>query len=155
MIFCSEWGEKEPWDLAWSHPVQISHSPRCWFTFSSRESDTERQISWDITYMWNLEKGYKWTYLQNTSKVTDVENKLMATRGWGGGGINWEIGTDIYTLLYIKWISNKDLLYSPGNSTQYSVMAYMGKGSKKRGDICICICITDWLCCIPETNTTL
>ena len=32
----------------------------------------------------------------------DVENKLMVTRGWGGGGINWEIGIDIYTLLYIK-----------------------------------------------------
>ena len=47
------------------------------------------------------------------------------------GGINWEIGTDIYTLLYIKQITNKDLLYSTGNSTQYSVMAYMGKESKK------------------------
>ena len=27
--------------------------------------------------------------------------------------------------------NNKDLLYSTGNSTQYSVMAYMGKESKK------------------------
>ena len=24
------------------------------------------------------------------------------SKGAGGGGINWEIGTDIYTLLYIK-----------------------------------------------------
>ena len=47
------------------------------------------------------------------------------------GGINWEIGIDIYTLLYIKQITNKDLLYSTGKSTQYSVMAYMGKESKK------------------------
>ena len=69
------------------------------------------------------------------------------------GGINWEIGIDIYTLLYIKEITNKDLLYSTGNSTQYSVMAYMGKESKKRMDICICI--TDSLCCTPETNTAL
>ena len=30
---------------------------------------------------------------------------------------------NIYTLLYIKQISNKDLLYSPGNSTQSSVTA--------------------------------
>ena len=50
-------------------------------------------------------------------------------RRWGG--INWEIGIDIYTLLYIKQITNKDLLYSAGHSTQYSVMAYMGKESKK------------------------
>ena len=46
-----------------------------------------------------------------------------------GGGINCK--TDINTLLYIKWITNKDLLYSTGNSTQYSVTAYMGKESKK------------------------
>ena len=45
-------------------------------------------------------------------------------------GIDWEIGTDIYTLLYIKQITNKHLLYSTGNSTQYSVMTYMGKESK-------------------------
>ena len=67
------------------------------------KSDTERQILYDITYMWNLKKGYKWTYLQNRSRVTDVENKLMLTKGMGGhGGINWKIGIDIYTLLYIK-----------------------------------------------------
>ena len=28
--------------------------------------DTEKQISYDIAYMWNLKKQeYKWTYLQN------------------------------------------------------------------------------------------
>ena len=34
--------------------------------------------------------------------VTDIENKLMVTRGKEGRGINWEIGVDIYTVLYIK-----------------------------------------------------
>ena len=52
-------------------------------------------------------------------------------RGKGGGGINWEIGIDLYMLLYIKQITNKNLLCSTGNSTQYSVMVYMGKESKK------------------------
>ena len=47
------------------------------------------------------------------------------------GRINWKVGIDIFTLLYIKQIANKNLLYSTGNSTQYSVMAYMGKESKK------------------------
>ena len=55
----------------------------------------------------------------------------MVTRGEKGRGINWEIGIDVYTLLYIKYITNKDLLCSTGNSTQYSVMTYMGKESKK------------------------
>ena len=39
---------------------------------------------------------------------------------------------DMYTLLYVIWITIKNLLYSTGNSTQYSVMAYMGKESKKK-----------------------
>ena len=47
----------------------------------------------------------------------------------GRGGINWEFGIDVYTLLYITHITNKDLLYSTGNSTEYSVMTYMGKES--------------------------
>ena len=45
--------------------------------------------------------------------------------------MNWEIGIDIYTLLCIKQTTNENPLYSPGNSTQYSVMTYMGKESKK------------------------
>ena len=36
---------------------------------------------------------------------SDIENKLMVTRGERGKGINWEIGIDIYTLLYIKYIT--------------------------------------------------
>ena len=40
----------------------------------------------------------------------------MVTRGWGRG-INWEVGIDIDTLLCIKQVTNKDLLYSTGNST--------------------------------------
>ena len=31
--------------------------------------------------MWNLKKWYKSTYLQSRNRVTDVENKLMVTRG--------------------------------------------------------------------------
>ena len=33
-----------------------------------------------VTYMWNLKKGYKWTYLQNKNRVTGVEIKFMITR---------------------------------------------------------------------------
>ena len=31
--------------------------------------------------------------------------------GEGGGGMNWEIGIDLYKLIYIKQITNKNLLY--------------------------------------------
>ena len=66
------------------------------------KSDRERQI-YDITYMWNLKKGYKWTYLQNRNRVTDVENKLMVTKGKGCGRDklgDWDrhIHTTIYNI---------------------------------------------------------
>ena len=57
----------------------------------------------------------------------------MFTKGGYREGINWEIGVDIYTLLCRKQITNKDLPYSTGKSTQYSVITYMGKESKKSG----------------------
>ena len=42
-----------------------------------------------------------------------------AAGGWGGGGgMNWEIGIDIYTLIYIKWITNKNPLYKKINKIQ-------------------------------------
>ena len=41
----------------------------------SEVSQTEEEIPCDIAYMWNLKNRYKWTCLQNRSRVTDVENK--------------------------------------------------------------------------------
>ena len=69
--------------------------------------------------MWNLEKWYRCTGLQDRNRDTDVENKLMDTKGgkwWGLGGVmNWEIGIDMYTLICIKWITNKNQLYKKIN----------------------------------------
>ena len=75
----------------------------------------------------------------------------------GREGINWDIGTDIYTLLYTKEITSKNLLCSRGNSTQYPVTAYTGekkskKKKKKTVYISIGICITDSLSCILKTS---
>ena len=48
----------------------------------------------------------------------------MDTEGGKGGvgGMNWKIGIDMYTLLIlrIKQMTNENLLYSTGNSTQCS-----------------------------------
>ena len=52
------------------------------------------------------------------------------------GGINLEMGVDIYTLLNATQNNNKSLLYSTENSTQFSVMTYSGIASEKREDIC-------------------
>ena len=39
--------------------------------------------------------------------MSDVKNK-HDYQGVRGGGINWKTGIDIYTLLYIKQITEKD-----------------------------------------------
>ena len=56
--------------------------------------------------------------LLTKQRLTDLENKLMvAGAGEGrGGGIVRESEMDMYTLLYLKWIINKVLLHSTGNS---------------------------------------
>ena len=43
-----------------------------------------------------------------------------------GEGIVREFGMDMYTLLYLKRISNKGLLRSTGNSARCYVTAWMG-----------------------------
>ena len=73
----------------------------------------------------------KRTSLQGRNRDTDVENKRMDTkggkpgRGGGGGVMNWEIGIDMYTLMCIKWITNKNLLYKKINKIKF-------KNSKKQ-----------------------
>ena len=60
-------------------------------TLSEVKSEREKQISYDITYV------------ESKKNLTDLENELMVTRGEGlGGGIDWEFGIDMYTLLYLK-----------------------------------------------------
>ena len=46
-------------------------------------------------------------------------------RGVGVDGIVREFGMDMYTLLYFKWVTNKDLLYSTENSAPCYMSAWM------------------------------
>ena len=50
------------------------------------KSNRERHILYDTTYMWNLKNWYKWIYLHNRKRLTDIENKLMVTKGEKGEG---------------------------------------------------------------------
>ena len=53
----------------------------------------------------------------------------MVTSGERWNGDKLGDGTDIYTLLYYK-LTSKNLLYSTGPSSQYSIMTYLGIESK-------------------------
>ena len=48
-----------------------------------------------------------------------------AVGGGGGGVINWEIGIDTYTVMCIKLMTNKNLLYKKINKIKF-------KNSKKK-----------------------
>ena len=69
------------------------------------KSKREKQILYINTYMWNLEKWLRWSYLQIEIE-TDVENKYMDTKqgkGWDELG-DWD--GHIYTI---------DTTYKTGN----------------------------------------
>ena len=56
----------------------------------------------------------------------------MLNKGAGGkGGIDWEFEIHMYTLLYLKHITKKGLLYCTGNSVQHSIITWMGKEFEK------------------------
>jgi len=44
-----------------------------------------------------------------------------------GEGIVREFGMDMYTLLYLKWTTNKNLLYNTENSVKCYVAIWMGR----------------------------
>ena len=59
---------------------------------------------------------------------------------------------DMYTLLYLKWITNKVLLYSIENSAQCHVAA---DGTVVWGRMDTCVCMAEFLHYSSETITTL
>ena len=78
--------------------------------------------------MQKLKRNYI-LYLQNRYRLTDLENELMVARGKDGRGIVRDFGKAMDTLLYLKWITNKHLLYSTWNSAQCYVPTWMGGGA--------------------------
>ena len=72
-------------------------------------------------------KWYEWTYLQKRKRLTD----LGRLRKWiydcqQRGVIVTDFWKVIYTLLCLKWITNKDILSSTWNSAQCYMPDWMG-----------------------------
>ena len=55
----------------------------------------------------------------------------------GGEGKIREFGMDIYTLLYLKWITYKNLLLSAGSSAQCYVTVWMREEFRENGYMCM------------------
>ena len=70
--------------------------------------------------MWNLKRNDTNELIYKIETNSQLENKLRVPGGEGWGeGIVREFEIYMYTLLYLKEIISKDLLYSIGNFTQY------------------------------------
>ena len=54
------------------------------------------------------------THLWNRNRLTDLEKEFMVARGNDGRRDSSGIWVDMNTLLFLKWMTNKDLLYSTG-----------------------------------------
>ena len=68
------------------------------------------------------------TYKTERDSQTQRNGLVVSGGRDGGEGIVREFGVDMDTLLCLKWITNKDLLYFTGNSAQCYVAAWMGEG---------------------------
>lgn len=54
------------------------------------------------------------------NRFTDIENRLVVTKGEGGGsGMNGEFGVSRCKLLHLEWMVGEILLYSTGNYIQF------------------------------------
>jgi len=104
-------------------------------------SDSERQTSFDTTYMWNLKKKDTSELICRTEIDSQTLKNLWLPKGTGGGwrGIYRGFGTGTCTLRYMKWLANGNILYSTDNSTQYSVIIYVGRESEREW-----ICVYVW-----------
>ena len=118
----------------------------------SEVSQTEEkgEISYDTPYMWNLRRN------DTTERIYKTERDLQTekwTYGCQGEGVVRDLGKVMYTLLYLKWITNKDLLSSTWNSAQCYRPSWDGSGVWGRLDPCLCT--AESLHCSSETTTTL
>ena len=67
-------------------------------------ADRERQISYDITYMWNLKKYDTNELIYKTETLNRLRGRTYGYQGERvrGRGIDWDFGIDMYTLLDLK-----------------------------------------------------
>ena len=119
------------------HGILLSHKKECIWVSSSKEDDPrayytewskperENQILYGNTYIWNLERWYRWTYLQGNNERHRYREQTYEHRSAVGEegevGTNGESNMEAYILPCVKQITNGNLLHDSGNSNWSSV----------------------------------
>ena len=89
---------------------------------SQRKTNTVLYHIYVESKIWHIWHICRQTYLQNRSRLTDTENRLVVAMGEAsGGGKDWKCGMSRQKLM------DKALLHSAGNYIQYPVINHHGK----------------------------
>ena len=120
------------------HPLTFEFQINNGYIFSMSYCDDQNILK--CVVLWNSSLTRYLAFYQGSVVICGCQG------GGGGIGMNWEVVISRHKLLYIAQI-NKVQLYSTGKDTHYLVINHNGKEYEKEY-----ICITDSLCCIPETN---
>ena len=85
---------------------------------------------------------------------TEIDSQTQRKNLWSpeGEGIVREFGIDMFKLLNLNWIMNKDLLCSTGTSAHCYGAAWTGR---EFGGEWIHVCVWLSLCCVPKIITML
>ena len=106
----TQWNITQPWKGTWLVIWIDMDGPRVYHTEWSK-SERKKQIPYINAYMWNLEKWYRWTYLQGRNRDPDTENQCVDPRQWGRGRVSDEMDTNlmfaqrnIFKRLSLVWV---------------------------------------------------
>ena len=77
------------------------------------ESERERPISHDITYIWNVIYGTNEPF--HRKETHGLGEQTCCQGGGGENGMDWELGVNRNRLLPLEWIGNEILLSSIEN----------------------------------------
>ena len=106
------------------------------------------QSQWKINILWYH------LYVESLKKIQmnlfsgQEQTRALLKQTYGDQGDRWW-GTGICTPWYIEWLASGFLWYSTGNSSQYSVMVYVGKESEREW---ICVYIYNWITLLYRRN---
>ena len=89
-------------------------------------------------FVWNLKWNDTMNFLTKQKQTHRLWEWPYGCLGeeWGEGIVR-EFGMGIYTLIYFKWITSKDLLYNTQNSAQCFVPPCREVGLRKNGYMCM------------------
>ena len=73
-------------------------------SYYTEQSKSERKmpIQYINAYIWNLERCWRWPYMRDSKRDTDVKNRLLDSVGEDKGGMIWENSTETCILSYVK-----------------------------------------------------